>query len=153
MAPDETPDRHRRFAARELRGKSALYEDPAHQVAVDTQLLEFIQALPSEKRQPSTLVRDSPPREWRNGRRAGLRIRCPKGRGSSTLPSRTPSHLRILLPRLCNHLAQRAFLLTLAQRRQTLFGGWHPSEDTVATLLSGDFLDAYPGRPTREHWV
>jgi hypothetical protein len=30
-----------------------------------------------------------PPREWRNGRRAGLRIRCPKGRGSSTLPSRT----------------------------------------------------------------
>ena len=40
-----------------------------------------------------------PPREWRNGRRAGLRIRCPKGRGSSTLPSRTPSDLRIFLPR------------------------------------------------------
>ena len=29
------------------------------------------------------------PREWRNGRRAGLRIRCPKGRGGSTPPSRT----------------------------------------------------------------
>src|SRR3954451_5361085 len=28
-------------------------------------------------------------REWRNGRRAGLRIRCPKGRGGSTPPSRT----------------------------------------------------------------
>jgi hypothetical protein len=38
---------------------------------------------------PSTLVRASTTREWRNGRRAGLRIRCPKGRGSSTLPSRT----------------------------------------------------------------
>ena len=39
-----------------------------------------------------------PPREWRNGRRAGLRIRCPKGRGSSTLPSRTPLELRIFVP-------------------------------------------------------
>jgi hypothetical protein len=38
-----------------------------------------------------------PPREWRNGRRAGLRIRCPKGRGSSTLPSRTTSDLRIFV--------------------------------------------------------
>jgi hypothetical protein len=38
---------------------------------------------------PSTLVRDSTPREWRNGRRAGFRIRCPKGRGGSTPPSRT----------------------------------------------------------------
>ena len=27
--------------------------------------------------------------------RSNLRIRCPKGRGSSTLPSRTPSDLRI----------------------------------------------------------
>jgi hypothetical protein len=53
---------------------------------------------------PSRTLEGSPPceplgyagREWRNGRRAGLRIRCPKGRGSSTLPSRTPSDLRIL---------------------------------------------------------
>ena len=26
---------------------------------------------------------------WRNGRRVGLRSRCPKGRGSSTLPGAT----------------------------------------------------------------
>jgi hypothetical protein len=30
--------------------------------------------------------------------RTSLRIRCPKGRGSSTLPSRTPSDLRIFVP-------------------------------------------------------
>jgi len=32
--------------------------------------------------------------------RSNLRIRCPKGRGSSTLPSRTPFDLRIFVPRL-----------------------------------------------------
>lgn len=53
MATDETAERYRRFAAREARGKSALYEDFARQVADDTQLLEFIQALPSGKRQPN----------------------------------------------------------------------------------------------------
>ena len=28
-------------------------------------------------------------REWRNGRRAGFRCQCPKGRGGSNPPSRT----------------------------------------------------------------
>ncbi len=30
-------------------------------------------------------------REWRNGRRAGFRCQCPKGRGGSNPPSRTQS--------------------------------------------------------------
>jgi hypothetical protein len=54
------------------------------------------------------------PREWRNGRRAGLRIRCPKGRGSSTLPSRTTSDLRIFSSSLYRQSARETFLLTLA---------------------------------------
>jgi len=46
--------------------------------------------------------------------RSNLRIRCPKGRGSSTLPSRTPSDLGILVPGVSDHVAEKAVLLTLA---------------------------------------
>jgi hypothetical protein len=65
--------------------------------------------LPSSLRPHSQRLRWSrlrPPREWRNGRRAGLRIRCPKGRGSSTLPSRTPYELRIFVPGLLDSPAE-----------------------------------------------
>jgi hypothetical protein len=46
--------------------------------------------------------------------RSNLRIRCPKGRGSSTLPSRTTSDLRIFVPGDSDHVAEQAVLLTLA---------------------------------------
>jgi hypothetical protein len=42
------------------------------------------------------------------------RIRCPKGRGGSTPPSRTPSDLRIFVPEPSNRVAQEAVLLTLS---------------------------------------
>jgi hypothetical protein len=72
---------------------------------------------------PSTLVKDST-REWRNGRRAGLRIRCPKGRGSSTLPSRTicPASLCPTAPTRtprnpsCSRFAHRMGATDLRQR-------------------------------------
>ena len=46
--------------------------------------------------------------------RSNLRIRCPKGRGGSTPPSRTPSDLRIFVPEPSNRVAQEAVLLTLS---------------------------------------
>jgi len=48
--------------------------------------------------------------------RSNLRIRCPKGRGSSTLPSRTTSDLRIFCSSLYRQSARETFLLTLAHR-------------------------------------
>jgi len=45
---------------------------------------------------------------------SNLRIRCPKGRGSSTLPSRTTSDLRIFSSSLYRQSAGETFLLTLA---------------------------------------
>jgi len=45
---------------------------------------------------------------------SNLRIRCPKGRGSSTLPSRTTSDLRIFSYELFEQRAGDAVLLTLA---------------------------------------
>jgi hypothetical protein len=41
--------------------------------------------------------------------RSNLRIRCPKGRGSSTLPSRTTSDLRIFCSSLYRRSASEAF--------------------------------------------
>jgi hypothetical protein len=43
-----------------------------------------------------------------------LRIRCPKGRGGSTPPSRTRSDLRIFVPGPSNRVTQEAVLLTLS---------------------------------------
>jgi hypothetical protein len=43
--------------------------------------------------------------------RSNLRIRCPKGRGSSTLPSRTTSDLRILSLSLYRQSARETYLL------------------------------------------
>jgi hypothetical protein len=149
VAPDETAERYRRFAAREARGES-VYEDfarpsggrhPALGVHSGPTFLRTARrpispgsaarhgaiarppggspsrswvraprppplgrcasctsaASPAFRLLPDRLrwSETQPPREWRNGRRAGLRIRCPKGRGSSTLPSRTPSDLHL----------------------------------------------------------
>ena len=46
--------------------------------------------------------------------RSNLRIRCPKGRGGSNPPSRTPSDLRTFAPAFCNQAIAKTFLLTLA---------------------------------------
>jgi hypothetical protein len=45
---------------------------------------------------------------------SNLRIRCPKGRGGSNPPSRTPSDLGIFVPGPLRQVAQKAILLTLA---------------------------------------
>ena len=46
--------------------------------------------------------------------RSNLRIRCPKGRGGSNPPSRTPSDLRIFVQDGSEEVAEHAFLLTPA---------------------------------------
>jgi hypothetical protein len=96
---------------------------------------------------PSTLVRDSTTREWRNGRRAGLRIRCPQGRGSSTLPSRTASDLRIFPSDHRGPGCRAAVLLTLAHRSHLASHpigrsrtGWrptHPLADDIGPDIRG----------------
>src|SRR4051795_12105567 len=69
---DQTPDRrlgpmqqqderarlsaaYRRFAADEARGRSPLYEELARGVAADSEILDFLLALPRPKRQPNLL--------------------------------------------------------------------------------------------------
>lgn len=60
-AAPNSPDRarisaaYRRFAAEEAHGRSALYETLARGVAEDAGTLEFLAALPREKRQPNLL--------------------------------------------------------------------------------------------------
>jgi len=55
--PDNsTAENYRRFAAREARGRSALYEQLAGGVADDPELLAFLAGLPQEKRQPNLLL-------------------------------------------------------------------------------------------------
>jgi Uncharacterized protein conserved in bacteria (DUF2332) len=55
--PDySTEENYRRFAAREARGRSALYEQLAGGVVDDPELLAFLAGLPQEKRQPNLLL-------------------------------------------------------------------------------------------------
>jgi hypothetical protein len=55
--PDySTAENYKRFAAREARGRSALYEQLAGGVADDPELLAFLAGLPQEKRQPNLLL-------------------------------------------------------------------------------------------------
>jgi hypothetical protein len=49
----DTATQYRRFAAREARGSSAVYQMLAGQVASDTRLLTLIDQLPARKRQPN----------------------------------------------------------------------------------------------------
>lgn len=51
-----TAENYRRFATRETRGRSPLYEQLAGGVADDPDLLEFLADLPREKRQPNLLL-------------------------------------------------------------------------------------------------
>lgn len=51
-----TAENYRRFAAREARGRSPLYEQLAGGVADDPELLAFLADLPQEKRQPNLLL-------------------------------------------------------------------------------------------------
>jgi hypothetical protein len=53
VASDVTAERYQRFVAQEARGRSALYEEFALGVADDNQLLQFLESLPLEKRQPN----------------------------------------------------------------------------------------------------
>src|SRR5437763_13266478 len=46
---------YRRFAAEEARGRSPLYEELARGVAADSEILDFLLALPRPKRQPNLL--------------------------------------------------------------------------------------------------
>src|SRR5438270_8976164 len=46
---------YRRFAADEANGKSPLYEELARGVAADSEILDFLLALPPPKRQPNLL--------------------------------------------------------------------------------------------------
>jgi hypothetical protein len=48
--------RFRRFAEREARGHSPLYEALAHGVAADPEILDFLAGLPPEKQQPNLLL-------------------------------------------------------------------------------------------------
>jgi hypothetical protein len=77
-------------------------------------------------------------REWRNGRRAGLRIRCPKGRGSSTLPSRTPSlTCGSSFQSPSYRLAERPVLLTLAHGTEAMARISKPSSYGTQALPRG----------------
>jgi len=69
--------------------------------------------------------------------RTSLRIRCPKGRGSSTLPSRTHSDLRIFVSGVSDLAKGTPFLLTLAHRNKP------DSRDLQGRLLRN------PGAPSR----
>jgi hypothetical protein len=65
----ETAARYRRFAEREARGRSPLYEKFASCIAHDRELLRFLLELPRERRQPNLLlvaVRHlfGTPRDW-----------------------------------------------------------------------------------------
>jgi hypothetical protein len=55
MRVDDTAARFRRFAEAEARGRSPLYEELALGVAADAFVLQFLAALPEEKRQPNLL--------------------------------------------------------------------------------------------------
>ena len=46
---------YRRFADDEAKGKSPLYEELAHGVAADNEILDFLMTLPRQKRQPNLL--------------------------------------------------------------------------------------------------
>jgi hypothetical protein len=59
---------------------------PAPQRSGGVRCVKSVRAAPGTRTIPAAQTR-----EWRNGRRAGLRIRCPQGRGGSTPPSRTRS--------------------------------------------------------------
>jgi hypothetical protein len=62
--------------------------------------------------------------------RSNFRIRCPKGRGSSTLPSRTPSDLRILAPGLGSDGGRdRRLAHTCSQRATRGYGPMRPFSD------------------------
>ncbi|HEY3618166.1 MAG TPA: DUF2332 family protein, partial [Candidatus Sulfotelmatobacter sp.] len=52
----ETATRYRRFAEKEARGRSPLYEKFACCIAHDRELLKFLVELPGEKRQPNLLL-------------------------------------------------------------------------------------------------
>ena len=57
-APGESPplaERYRRFAEREARGRSPLYERLALGVSADRELLELLERLPPDRRQPNLL--------------------------------------------------------------------------------------------------
>lgn len=51
-----TAENYRRFAEREARGKSALYEELAAGVATDDEVLALIDSLPTGKRQPNLVL-------------------------------------------------------------------------------------------------
>ena len=53
---DETAELYRRFAEREARGHSPLYEALARHVADDGDILGFLLTLPKAKRQPNLLL-------------------------------------------------------------------------------------------------
>ena len=52
----QTVDTYRRFAAQKARGRSPLYELLANRVAHDQELIDFLDKLPAEKRQPNLLL-------------------------------------------------------------------------------------------------
>ena len=76
-------------------------------------------------------------REWRNGRRAGFRSRCPKGRGGSTPPSRTPSDPEIFELRSSRERFENPVLLTLAHTsRGSGFRAPIPADCSQAAVIS-----------------
>ena len=83
--------RYRRFAEVEAHGRSPLYEAFALGVAGDTFALEFLAALPDEKRQPNLLFAAlrhvcGTPRDWPAFRSDAARQRARRARDDAGTP-------------------------------------------------------------------